>query len=280
MKTELKNIPCFGVAGNFTGHLEQAGEARDFTAVKAAAGAPKAVFPTYIPCAGEKVPAFLNVFPFDSSKVVFPKGEEKIQIESECAVICRASWKDRKLESLVPVLFGASNDVSIRKEGAPKISFKKNWGSASKGLSDVLLPVDSFTEKGIMNSYSIACFMIRNGEIFEYGETSRISTYSYIYERLQAWLMDRFNNQIDEGPAERVYDYLEACGFPEYIMVSIGATRYTEFGCTNFFNDGDESAVILFPHDKYTVGQIKEQLKERSFADDVSFLVQKAQIML
>ena len=31
---DSKDIPCFGVAGNFTGHLEQAGEAIDFANVK------------------------------------------------------------------------------------------------------------------------------------------------------------------------------------------------------------------------------------------------------
>ena len=31
MFIDLKQAATFGVAGNFTGHLEQAGEARDFT---------------------------------------------------------------------------------------------------------------------------------------------------------------------------------------------------------------------------------------------------------
>ena len=46
MKIELKNTACFGVAGNFTGHLEQAGEAADFVSVAAAENAPKAVLHT------------------------------------------------------------------------------------------------------------------------------------------------------------------------------------------------------------------------------------------
>lgn len=45
-----KTIPSFGVAGNFTGHLEQAGEARDFVNMKTKdVNAPKAIFPTYLP---------------------------------------------------------------------------------------------------------------------------------------------------------------------------------------------------------------------------------------
>ena len=43
---DLKSAACFGVAGNFTGHLEQAGEAVDFVNIKTVeAKAPKAIFP-------------------------------------------------------------------------------------------------------------------------------------------------------------------------------------------------------------------------------------------
>ena len=49
-KNYLTDAACFGVAGNFTGHLEQAGEAENFKALKIAdAAAPKALFPTYVP---------------------------------------------------------------------------------------------------------------------------------------------------------------------------------------------------------------------------------------
>ena len=57
MTLDLTNIPCFGIAGNFTGHLEQAGEAGDFRNIKTKEeSAPKAVFPTYIPGAKSPVP--------------------------------------------------------------------------------------------------------------------------------------------------------------------------------------------------------------------------------
>ena len=44
------NIAGFGIAGNFTGHLEQAGEASDFKALDIKDPiAPKGIFPFYIP---------------------------------------------------------------------------------------------------------------------------------------------------------------------------------------------------------------------------------------
>ena len=46
---DLKSWFGFGVAGNFAGHLEQAGEAADFTTVQADGDAPKGIFPWYVP---------------------------------------------------------------------------------------------------------------------------------------------------------------------------------------------------------------------------------------
>ena len=133
---DTNDIPCFGVAGNFTGHLEQAGEAVDFKNIKTNdQNAPKAIFPTFIPLKKtpvendtSAVPAFLTTYPFNSEKIIFPKVEIKLQIEPECAIIFNASWQGDTLVSLKPICFGASNDCSIRKQGAKKISEKKNWG--------------------------------------------------------------------------------------------------------------------------------------------------------
>ena len=46
---DLRGWFGFGVAGNFAGHLEQAGEAVDFTNVESAGNAPKGIFPWYVP---------------------------------------------------------------------------------------------------------------------------------------------------------------------------------------------------------------------------------------
>ncbi|MBO4404481.1 MAG: hypothetical protein J5780_04030 [Treponema sp.] len=276
---KLDKIPCFGVAGNFAEHLEQAGEDRDFAFIKTETpDAPKAVFPTYIPTDSALVPDFLKVFPFDSEKTVFPEGESKIQMESECAVLFKAAWNSRKLTALEPFAFGSSNDVSIRKEGAKKISLKKNWGKSSKGLSSNLLPLDDFSENGTIASYSIASFLVREGKAYLYGETSSISSYNYIYKRLIDWLINKFNTQKDEGPQEEVGLYLKEAGFPDTIMVSIGATRYTDFGKNSFVQNGDTTAVLLFPHNKYDLSDLESFLLKGSFPEDISALVQEVSV--
>ncbi len=283
MYIDLHSMPCFGVAGNFTGHLEQAGEAKDFVNVKTAeASAPKALFPTYIPlapgvCVDENfIPVFLHNYPFDSEKIIFPKGEQKLQIEPECALVCDVSWKAERVVSLEPKAFAASNDCSIRKEGAKKISLKKNWGASSKGFSSNALAVDRFVPRGILDRYRIASFLVRDGNVNAYGEDSAIRDYSYLYEKLSAWIVDRLNSQQNEGPAEYIYSYLQRAGFPTQVMISIGATRYTDFGEHTFLQQGDKSVVVLYPEDKYFHEDIALCVKENKLdAEDLSALVQE-----
>ena len=286
---DTNDIPCFGVAGNFTGHLEQAGEDADFKNVKTLEqNAPKAIFPTFLPKKESNsgpdasvIPEFLTIFPFDPKRIIFPKGEEKLQIEPECAIIFDATWEGNQLVELTPVSFGASNDCSIRKQGAKKISEKKNWGSCTKGFSENQIAFDStdFTQKSNLNDYRIASFLIRNGEVHDYGENSAVRDYSYIYIKLTEWLLDKFNHQQNEGPAEDIHSYLVAAGRPSRILVSIGATRYTDWGESNFLQNGDKAVVVVYPESKYKPEEIKKMAEKVDFSDQsISALIQTVEM--
>lgn len=279
---EMNKIPAFGIAGNFTGHLEQAGEAKDFENVQTKdKKAPKAIFPTFIPANKDEskkynVPDYLLTFPFDSKKIIFPQNEKNIQIEPECGIIFSVKYEENRVVGISPEYFAASNDCSIRKEGAKKISEKKNWGKSTKGFSDTWIAAQELKEGCILDRYRIASFVKRNNEIFEYGENSSVKDYSYFYETLIEWIIERFNNQQNEGPAEKIGDYLIAAGLPEKIMISIGATRYTDFGEHNYLNKGDKTFVILYPSDKYSYNDIIKKVQEEIFTeDDISALVQE-----
>lgn len=280
---DTTDIPCFGVAGNFTGHLEQAGEAIDFKNIKTnEQNAPKAIFPTFIPLKKEAiqnetstVPDYLTVYPFNSEKIIFPKGEIKLQIEPECAIIFDAVWQGDTLTSLKPICFGASNDCSIRKQGAKKISEKKNWGECSKGFSNNQIAADGFEKGCILDDYRIASFLIRDNKVYAYGENSAVRDYSYIYQKLTDWMLEKFNNQKNEGPAEDIHSYLTEAGRPQQIMVSIGATRYTDWGETNFLQNNDKAVVVVYPESKYTPEQISKMVETGEFTDPaISALVQ------
>ena len=262
-----------GVAGNFTGHLEQANEAKDFESIKVEdANQPKAIFPFYMPNLKD---SFLNAYPISECEIKLPDTLHDVQIEPEVALICDVTYKDQKVVGLTPVKFGAYNDCSIRRPDAKKISHKKNWGESSKGLSSELIDIDSFTKDGILSHFSIASFHVSKGVVHQYGETSAVSTYSYCYEKLIDWIIEKLNNQKDVGPAEEISNYLEGSNYPSKCIISIGATRYTAYGESHFLSKGDKSIVVVFDRREQTEASIKMSIEASKFKlSGTSFLVQ------
>ncbi|WP_122033135.1 DUF5718 family protein [Aliivibrio sp. EL58] len=269
----FKHAVGFGVAGNFAGHLEQAGEATDFLSVKVEnAIQPKALFPFYIP---SQQAGFLSQYPLSSDLIIPPNDADNLQIEPEVAIVFDITYQDNKVVALTPVKFAAYNDCSIRKPNAKKISEKKNWGENTKGLSQDFIELTSFTKGCELDKYRIASFHIRNGEINRYGEDSAAIDYSYFHEQLNDWMIDRMNNQKDEGPAEDLALYLSEADYPEQAIISIGATRYTEFGETNFLQSGDESIVVVYDGEQYGTQDIEEMVNSKTWTKSgVSLLSQ------
>ena len=238
-----------GVAGNFAGHLEQAGEASDFEhLVIEDARAPKGVFPFYVPGSGEH---FLHVFPVSSERIRLGSADEKHQIEPEVSLRCELVYEGGRVAKIVPRQAMAHNDCSIRREGAKKISEKKNWGAESKGTSAQPIEIDRFEAGGVLDHYRIACYLLRGDSLSAYGVDSPVSSYSYMYGQLLDWLVEKLNDQVDEGPLENMSRWLEIAGHPEEALISIGATRYTEFGETTFLEPGDRIIVALYDADRF-----------------------------
>lgn len=262
-----------GVAGNFTGHLEQAGESADFVGVVTAEeDAPKGIFPFYLP---SHPASHLATYPLSSHDIDMPNSQDRLQAEPEVAVVCDIVYEGGKVTQLKPKFFGAYNDCSIRCEGAPKISSKKNWGANSKGIAEKLLRVDSFQKGGVMDDYHIACYLRRDGALHAYGIDSALSSYSYFHGKLMDWIVDRINNQSDNGPLENVGELLRECGYPKETLISIGATRYTEFGESSYLQKGDEVFTILYPSKAYDESNIKSIIENDKFdSDTVSCLHQ------
>ena len=267
-----------GVAGNFAGHLEQAGEASDFVAVVVRdTTAPKALFPFFVP----GPPGQLGVFPLSDKVIFLPEaavsGDEKVQIEPEVALWCELEYAGKQVVAIHPRAFGAYNDCSIRRPNAKKISEKKNWGEESKGLAAKLLPLSGFAAGCELDDYRIACYLERDGELYAYGVDSAAIDYSYFHGKLLDWAIDKFNHQQDEGPAEHIQGLLAQAGHPPHALISIGATRYTPFGETHFLKPGDTSCVVVYPGSRYSEADIREAIRSRNFGADVSVLLQAVQ---
>jgi len=271
-----KDFIGLGIAGNFALHLDQAGEAEDFKdIVTEDEAAPKGMFPFYLPFTCKTASKQLNINPLSSTTIKLPNRKDKVQAEPEVAIICEFSYKDGKLEDINPTHFVAYNDCSIRKEGAKKISEKKNWGKSSKGIGELHIPIDKYTIGGIKDSYSIVSFLKREGEVYQYGEDVELNGYSYLYEKLLIWIKNQINTQKDFGPLEPLLEYIKECNYPKKAIISIGATRYTHFGETNFLRDGDEVFVVLYHKDRDNLESVGKCVEIGLFKPSMSVLHQK-----
>ncbi len=262
-----------GIAGNFALHLEQAGEMEDFKdVITEDPNGPKGMFPFYIPGFENQ----LGVYPLSDDTIILPDEEVNVQAEPEVGLVCDITYANGKVVAITPKQFGAYNDCSIRKEGAKKISEKKNWGPASKGLSSTLIDIDRFEEGSMLDHWRI-CSFVRNSEMMmRYGEDVELSGYSFFYQKLIDWMINQINIQVDQGPLEPLLAYIEKAGFPEKMVVSIGATRYTPYGEKNFLQEGDEVIVVVYDNELYCKNPIMMMAQKGELeVPGVSALVQK-----
>ena len=273
---ELRSWSGIGVAGNFAGHLEQAGEAGDFVNVAAAESAPKGLFPFYVP--GHD--SFLSVFPLSHDTIAAPLDAEaaaSLQAEPEVGLACDVRYAaDGTVETLLPFAFGACNDCSIRVPGAAKISEKKNWGACSKGVAPSFIRLDGPDLEQQTVTHRLACFLRRDGELHRYGVDSPLTGYSYYGARLLDWIVERLGNQQGSAdtPLEPIGQYLRDCGRPDKLLVTIGATRYTTFGESHYLQPGDESIVVVYDSASLEPNDVITALSDGTAMTDTSVLTQ------
>ena len=241
---DLKDYLGFAVAGNFANHLGEAGEADEFSVIKTdEKNAPKGMFPFYIK--GHK--SFLGTYPIcDEIVLTHGREDENLQVEAEVALICDFVYENGKVVDLIPTHFSAFNDCSIRVTNGEKLSTKKNWGEKTKGISQDIIKIDDFSQKGVLSKYHITSFVKRDGIVHDYGTTSAVKSYCYFFEKLRVWMIDKLNNQEDCGPLEELTQFMTNAKDAKGILIAAGATAYTEFGKDNFLKKGDEIFVFVY----------------------------------
>ena len=280
---KYENYLGLGIAGNFALHLAQAGELEEFKdVITAEEAAPKGMFPFYLPhyapldSSCVKAKDMLSQYPLCSTQITLPNAKLNVQAEPEVGLICSLCYENGRLSSIIPTHFGAYNDCSIRTQGAKKISDKKNWGVNSKGFSDTVITIDKFENSGIMDKYNICSFLRRDDKLVPYGENVALTGYSYFHNKLTDWMVNQINTQEDFGPLEPLNEYVSACKNPTKAIVSIGATRYTEYGEKTFLKSGDEVLIAVYDASIYTFKDIEEKLQNHDYSQsDMSLLAQK-----
>ncbi|UTI62578.1 DUF5718 family protein [Paraconexibacter antarcticus] len=262
---DLRGIFGFGVAGNFAGHLEQAGEAGDFASVQAPSDeAPKGIFPWYVP--GHD--SFLGTFPLAFDVAAKPREPDPVnlQIEPEVGLLCGIAYAgDGSVAALQPQAIAAFDDCSVRRPGAPKISHKKNWGADSKGVAPLAFEVTDLSPDGPTKDFRLASFLRRGNVTRGYGTDSPLPGYSYYGQQLLDWLVDRLNHQkgAEDTPLEDVGALLRAAGNPERALVGIGATRYEPFGARTYLMGRDEAVVVVYDSTHHRPNQVAGMIADR-----------------
>ena len=259
---DMRNWFGFGVAGNFAGHLEQAGEDADFVNVSSEGSAPKGIFPWYAP----GTDSFLSEFPLSTDAVVLPDqtdGPLNLQIEPEVGLACQVVWDGDTVVTLRPFALGAFNDCSIRRPGAPKISHKKNWGPASKGVAPTFFEIGDLTPDGPTATLRLVCYLHSDGEEHAYGVDSPLIGYSYYGEVLLDWIVERLANQkgSPDTPLEDVGALMVASGHPENVLIGIGATRYTPLGESTFLKPGDRAIVRVYDTESDAASELNQLVR-------------------
>ena len=259
---DMRNWFGFGVAGNFAGHLEQAGEDADFVNVSSEGSAPKGIFPWYAP----GTDSFLSEFPLSTDAVVLPNqtdGPLNLQIEPEVGLACQVVWDGDTVVTLRPFALGAFNDCSIRRPGAPKISHKKNWGPASKGVAPTFFEIGDLTPDGPTATLRLVCYLHSDGQQHEYGVDSPLIGYSYYGEVLLDWIVERLANQkgSPDTPLEDVGALMVASGRPENVLIGIGATRYTPLGESTFLKPGDRAIVRVYDTESDAASELSQLVR-------------------
>ncbi len=265
---DLRSWFGLGVAGNFAGHLEQAGEAADFVSVTTNDAGPKGIFPWYAP--GHD--GFLGEFPLSHDAITLPaespefSGPLNLQTEPEVGLACRVGWKGDTVATLEPFALAAFNDCSIRRPGAPKISHKKNWGPSSKGVAREFFEVSDLTPNGPTASMRLVCYLRdADGAEHEYGIDSALLAYTYYGEVLLNWIVERIANQkgSPDTPLEDVGALMAASGHPEHALIGIGATRYSPLGESTFLQAGDEAIVRVYDTATDAVSELRQKVESR-----------------
>jgi len=240
----LKQVPIFGIAGNFAGHMEQANEVIS-----------SGIFPIYFP----KAQNYLGVYPICHDQIMADFSQPiDIQMEAEVCLLFNVCYQKNQVNQLSPIAYTVFNDCSIRHKQTTRLSEKKNWGTCSAGIAQKWHPLKDFSPQGDFASLNLVSYLNRNHQIIDYGIDCPISNYQCFNEPLIKWITDALNHQPDLGALPELHHSLMALHQPKQIIVSLGATRYTKFGQTHFLQPNDQIGLFIYDTQLTTEPQVKQ----------------------
>ncbi len=260
MTLNVETTPLFGIgiAGNFAGHLNQTGEAKGLSQA-VDDEKPQAIFPFFVPSATE---TYLTVNPYSSRALSLPtQADAKVQMESEVAVIAKIDYQNGQVSTIEPTQMMLLNDATYRNAKVSKLAEKKNWGEASTGIGKESIPlVNGFDSD--LSQYRFCSFHRQNQQWYLCCKDASVADYSYFYQPLLNWLVETINFQSDEGALHSILALLEQAGYPQEIVISLGASRYTEQGESHALRSGDELCTLLYDEQQVDFTTLKQAVEK------------------
>jgi hypothetical protein len=72
------------------------------------------------------------------------------------------------------------------------------------------------------------------------------------------WIALKLDEQRDEGPLEDVGEWWRKAGRPKRALISIGATRYTDFGESTYLEAGDRAVVVVYDAARFDSAALRD----------------------
>lgn len=110
----------------------------------------------------------------------------------------------------------------------------------------------------MLDGYRIASFLLRDGQCHAYGVDSAVVDYSYFHQTLLDWIIEKMNEQADEGPAEDIAALLKASGYPAQALISVVRPAIPRLARAILYAFGDHSdgGALSGSRDRYDAATI------------------------
>ena len=254
---------CLGIIGNFMGHLSGAESVAENRL-------PNGIF--VIDC---DHPDTLS----SSDVLKYPKQGNKVDIEPEFVLRCQVSYENGKVSSLMTTQMTIGNDFTIRDlPDSNKIDQRKSWGEQSKGINSHWWDILRLSPSNYGENFCLVSFIERNGELIQTTPEANCTELKVFYCHLMAWMVDKINNQVDEGIYSSILPTIEKLGYPKELILYTGAPNYTPWGEKHFTQKGDKVHIAAYNTDYVDCALVKEMF-QRNEADNNDHLLSFTQLV-
>lgn len=238
----MRNSISVGIIGNYFGHLSGAENIKEHPL-------PNGIF--IIHCDHPETMT-------SGAEVKYPINGSKVDIEPEFVIRFDTRYQNGKLSALTATHMTIGNDFTIRElDGSSKISQRKAWGEKSKGINSTWWEMREFTSENYGKNLNLISYIERGGEFYCATElVDCLDTKVFCVELIE-WIIDRINNQEDEGMYEEIHSELLANDFPEELILYTGAPNYSGWGEDNFIKIGDKVHISAFKTDLVSLKEVE-----------------------